>query len=218
MSDLSSVPQTQPKLSQIKSTDFFPVIFIYIVLVVIFFLIFFFFKDKSTQFILFIVVFIVNFFTVVFLYRDLLATNLVSSFFDPAMTFNLQESRSVFVKIFIGAIFTTLLLQVCSIAIMLVVFDYGKRSTNNYYTPVMTDQNTNLLNEYIRWLKWYFIIIGVFAYVMAVSYTKNEKIRNIIINLGCLLPAGCLLGTSIYGTILAVKFLDNKKYHRALYK
>jgi uncharacterized oligopeptide transporter (OPT) family protein len=216
MSDILSV--SQPKLPQIKSIDFFPVIFRYVVLVVIFFLIFFFFKDKSTQFILFIVVFIVNFFTIVFLYRDLLATNLVSSFFDPAMTFNLQESKSIFVKIFIGAIFTTLLLQVASIAIMLVVFDYGKGSTNNYYTPVMTDQNTNLLNEYIAWLKWYFIIIGVFAYVMAVSYTRNEKIRNIIINLGCLLPAGFLLGSSIYGTILAVKFLDNKKYHRALYK
>jgi hypothetical protein len=214
---MSSTTSTIPT-QQIKSANFFPVIFRYIVLVVIFFLIFFFFKDKSTQFILFIVVFIVNFFTIVFLYRDLLATNLVSSFFDPSMTLNLQESNSVFVKIFIGTIFSTLLLQVCSIAIMLVVFDYGKRSTNNYYTPVMTAQNTNILNEYIAWLKWYFIAIGFFAYVIAVSYTKNERIRNIIINLGCILPAGFLLGSSIYGTMLAVKFLDNKKYKRALYK
>jgi hypothetical protein len=82
----------------------------------------------------------------------------------------------------------------------------------------MTDQNTNTLNEYILWLKSYFIIIGVLVYVIAVSYTKNEKIRNILINLGCILPAGFLLGSSIYGTMLAVKFLDNKKYKRALYK
>lgn len=215
MSDISVVTT---KLPQIKSIDFLPVIFRYIVLVVIFFLIFFFFKNKSTQFILFIVVFIVNFFTIVFLYRDLLATNLVSSFFYPSMTLNIQESNSIFVKIFIGSIFSTLLLQVCSIAIMLVVFDYGKRSTNNYYTPVMTDQNTNILNEYIKLLKWYFIIIGIFAYVIAISYTKNEKIRNILINIGCILPACFILGSSIYGTVLAVKFLDNKKYHRALYK
>jgi uncharacterized oligopeptide transporter (OPT) family protein len=215
MSDISVVTT---KLPQIKSIDFLPVIFRYIVLVVIFFLIFFFFKNKSTQFILFIVVFIVNFFTIVFLYRDLLATNLVSSFFYPSMTLNLQESNSIFIKIFIGTIFSTLLLQVCSIAIMLVVFDYGKRSTNNYYTPVMTDQNTNILNQYIELLKWYFIIIGIFAYVIAISYTKNEKIRNILINIGCLLPAGFILGSSIYGTVLAVKFLDNKKYRRALYK
>ena len=201
-----------------KLSSVFPVMFRYIVLVVIFFLIFFFFKDQSTRFILFIVVFIVNFFTVVFLYRDLLATNLVSPFFDPSMSFNIAQSKSIFIKIFIGAIFSTLLLQVCSIAIMLVVFDYGKRSTNNYYTPVMTAQNTNILNEYIAWLKWYFIILGVFAYIMAIAYTRDEQIRNILINIGCILPAGFILGSSIYGTILSVKFLDNKKYRRALYK
>ena len=82
----------------------------------------------------------------------------------------------------------------------------------------MTDQNSNTLKEYIKWLKWYFIVIGIFAYLIGVSYTKNEKIRNIIINLGCILPTGFLLGSSIYGTILAVKFLDNKKHHKALYK
>jgi hypothetical protein len=134
------------------------------------------------------------------------------------MSFNIQEGKSIFVKIFIGAIFSTLLLQVSSIAIMLVVFDYGKRSTNNFYTPIMTDQNTNILNEYILWLKWYFIILGILAYILAISYTKNEQIRNILINIGCLLPAGFILGSSIYGTVLAVKFLDNKKYRRALYK
>lgn len=201
-----------------KLSYVFPVMFRYIVLVVIYFLIFFFFKDNSTRFILFIVVFIVNFFTVVFLYRDLLATNLVSSFFDPSMSFNILENKSIFIKIFIGAIFSTLLLQVCSIAITLVVFDYGKRSTNNYYTPVMTDQNTNILNEYILWLKWYFIILGVFAYIIAIAYCRDEQIRNILINIGCILPAGFILGSSIYGTVLAVKFLNNKKYRRALYK
>jgi len=186
--------------------------------VVVFFLIFFFFKDKSTQFILFIVVFIVNVFTIVFLYRDLLATNLVSAIFTPSMSLNLQQTNSIYVKLFIGAIFSTLLLQVSSIAIILVVFDYGKDSINNYYTPIMTEQNSNTLNEYILWLKWYFIILGALAYIMAISYCNNEKIRNILINLGCLLPAGFLLGASIYGTILSVKFLDNKKYRRALYK
>ena len=202
----------------IKLSTVFPVVFRYIVLVVIFFLIFFFFNDKSTRFILFIVVFIVNFFTVVFLYRDLLATNLVSSFFDPSMSFNIQESKSIFVKLFIGTIFITLLLQIASIAIILVVFDYGKSSLNNFYTPIMTSANADIIRKYILWLKWYFIVIGIFAYIMAVSYTRNEKIRNILINLGCILPAIFLLWSSIYGTVLSVKFLDIKKYHRALYK
>ena len=213
-----SADTTPIKTINIKPSVFFPVIFSYIVLVVIFFLIFFFLKDKSTRFILFIVVFIVNCFTVVFLYRDLLATNLISSFFNPSMSLNIQENKNIFIKIFIGAIFSTLLLQIASIAIMLVVFDYGKKSTNNYYTPVMTSQNTNLLNEYIGWLKWYFIAIGVFAYIIAISYSENQQIKNMLINIGCMLPAGFILGSSIYGTILAVKFLENKKYKRALYR
>jgi hypothetical protein len=134
------------------------------------------------------------------------------------MSFNIVESKSIFVKLFIGTIFTTLILQIASIAIILVVFDYGKSSVNNFYTPIMTTANADIIREYILWLKWYFIVIAILAYVMAVSYTRNEKIKNILINLGCILPAVYLLVSSIYGTVLSVKFLDVKKYHRALYK
>jgi hypothetical protein len=205
-------------LSVIKVTDFFPVVFRYIVLVALLFIIFFFFKRKSIRFILFIVIFIINFFTFVFLYRDLIATNLVSDIFHPTMSFNLQNSKSVFIKIFVGTIFLTLLLQVSSIAIMLVVFDYGKRFTHNFYSANMTSPNVKIVDEYLVWLRRYFIIVGVLSYILAISYTKNERIRNLLINIGCLLPVGFLLGSSIYGTVLAVKFLNVKKHHRALYK
>lgn len=201
-----------------KIADVFPVLFRYIIIVVIFFMTFFFFKDKSIRFLLVIIVFILNFFTIVFLYRDLIATNLVAEIFSPSVSFSLQESSSIFIKIFVGIIFVTLLLQFTSIAIMLAVFDYGQQFTNNFYASNMTTSNTNLVSEYFVWLKWYFIVIGVFAYIIAIAYTKNEKIKNLMINIGCLIPAGFLLGTSIYGTILAVQFLDNKKYKRSLYE
>lgn len=204
--------------AEINISEIFSVIFRYIILIIICFFVFYFLKKKSIQFILFIVVFILNFFTILFLYRDLLATNLVSDFFNPSTAFNIQDSKGIFIKIFIGVIFITLLLQVASIAIMLVVFDYGKKSTNNFYTPVMTTSNSLIVDEYVNWLRRYFMMIGVFAYVTAISYTKNEKIRNILINLGGIIPTGFLLGTSIYGTVLSVKFLNNKKYKRALYK
>jgi hypothetical protein len=214
------IPGAKPDTiyAEINISEIFPVIFRYIILIIISFFVFYFLNKKSVQFILFIVVFIVNFFTILFLYRDLLATNLISDFFNPSTALNIQDSKGIFIKIFIGVIFITLLLQVASIAIMLVVFDYGKQSTNNFYTPVMTTSNSLILDEYVTWLRRYFMMIGVFAYTIAISYTKNEKLRNILINLGGIIPVGFLLGTSIYGTVLSVKFLNNKKYKRALYK
>jgi hypothetical protein len=206
------------KSNTINTTEYFPTIFRYIVLVIILFFIFFFLKKKSTQFILFIVIFIVNFFTIVFLCRDLIATNVVSSLFDPSMSLNLQQGNGIYVKIFIGTLLLTLLLQVASIAIIIVVFDYGKNETNNFYTSVLTDQNTSIIRKYILWLNMYFVCAFIFAYIIAVSYMKNEKLRNILINIGCIAPVAFLLGSSIYGTILAVEFLDNKKYKRAIYK
>lgn len=201
-----------------KIADVFPILFRYIIIIVIFFITFFFFKDKSIQFLLFIIVFILNFFTIVFFYRDLIATNLISELFIPSSSFSLQENGSIFIKIFVGIIFATLLLQFTSIAIMLAVFDYGKQFTNDYYASNMTTINTNLVSEYLVWLKWYFIVISVFVYIIAIAYTKNEKIKNLMVNIGCLIPTGFILGASIYGTILAVKFLDNKKYKRSLYE
>ena len=205
-------------MASIKVTEYFPILFRYVIILVIYFYVFYFFKENTMRFILFIVVFILNFFTIIFLYRDLIATNLISNIFHPSLSLSIQKDNSVFVKIFVFSIFSTLLLQVCSISIMLVVFDYGKDLTNNFYTSTMTDSNTEIVNKYIYWLKWYFIIIGIFAYVMAMSYTKNARIKNILINTGLLLPSGFVIGSATYGTILAVEFLKNKKYHRSLYR
>jgi hypothetical protein len=168
------------------------------------------------RYILFIIIFILNFFTIVFLYRDLIATGLVSKIFDSSFSFSIQRESSVFVKLFMFILFATLLLQICSLSIILAVFDYGKDLTNNFYTSTMTDSNKEIMDRYIYWLKWYFIVIGMFSYVIAVSYS-TDRIKNILVNIGLFVPSGAILGFSIYGMMLAVRFLDNRKYHRSLY-
>jgi len=215
MSSPSSNPTVQ---NDLKISDSIPVIFRYMILLAMYAMIFWFFRDKSARFILFIVIFIVIFFTIVFLGRDLIATGLVAAVYSPSSSLNLQESNSIYAKLFIGALFSTLLLQFSSIAIILAVFDYGKRTTNNYYTAKMNKQNEDMLSEYITWLLQYFVTTAIFAYFLAVSYTKNEKVKSILVNLGGMVAIGLLLGFSIKGTILSVKFLDIKKYRRALYE
>lgn len=211
-------PQTTPITTAVKITDYFPIAFRYFVLFGIFYFIFTYFKIKTLQFLLFIAIFIANFFTIVFLFHDFISANLVSGVFSASNSFSLQENNGVFIKIFIGVIFGTLILQFSSLAIMIAVFDYGKKSTNSYYTATLTDGNANIVSNYIRFNWIYFICMAVFTYVIVITNIKNERIRNIVVNIGCFIPTAFLLGCSIYSTVLAVKFLDNKKYKRSLYK
>jgi glucan phosphoethanolaminetransferase (alkaline phosphatase superfamily) len=200
----------------IKPTEYFPILFRYVILIVFYFYVFYFFRENSMRYILFIIVFILNFFTIVFLYRDLIGTGLVSNILTPSFSFNIQRESGVFVKLFIFILFATLLLQLCSLSIILAVFDYGKNLTKNFYTSTMTDSNKEIMDKYIDWLKWYFIMIGMFVYAIAVSYS-SDRIKNILVNVGLFIPSGVILGCSIYGIMLAVQFLDNKKYNRSLY-
>jgi len=108
MSSPSSNPTVQ---NDLKISDSIPVIFRYMILLAMYAMIFWFFRDKSARFILFIVIFIVIFFTIVFLGRDLIATGLVAAVYSPSSSLNLQESNSIYAKLFIGALFSTLLLQ-----------------------------------------------------------------------------------------------------------
>lgn len=207
---------TRLQTSTIKVTDYFPILFRYAVIIVLYCYVFYFFRENSMKYILFIIIYILNIFTILFLYRDLIATGLVSSLFHPSLSLSIQRNESVFVKLFVFFIFATLLLQVCSLSIILAVFDYGKFATNNYYTPQMTDSNKEIMDGYIYWLRWYFVVVGMFAYAIAVSYS-SDRVKNILVNIGLFIPSGIIVGCSIYGMMLAVKFLDNKIYRRSLY-
>lgn len=216
MADKPRVFQTSIPSPTIKVTEYFPILFRYAVIIVLYCYVFYFFRVNSMKYMLFIIIYILNLFTILFLYRDLIATGLVSTLFHPSLSLSIQRNESVFVKLFVFFIFATLLLQVCSLSVILAVFHYGKHVTNNFYTPQMTDANKELMDEYVYWLKWYFIVVGMFAYAMAASYS-GDRVKNILVNIGLLIPSGIVVGCSVYGMMLAVKFLDNKKYHRSLY-
>ena len=186
----------------------------YAVLIAILFILREFAYSDSLKFIIYICMLITTFFTIGFLYWDLLGSGLLSRgvFSDN------NENGGLFQKIFVAVLFLTLLLQIASLSIIIAVFDYGKEQVSSYYTPRLTKHNRELLRDYDNKLQMFYVVVGFCSAVLAISQIKDEEIKTAVVNLACAIPILFMLGTSIWGTIRAVEFLKNKQGKRALYE
>jgi hypothetical protein len=197
----------------IKMEQFLPGIFRYAVLLILYIVCFLYLYHNSTQFILFIVIFILNFFTIVFLYTDFIAIpDLANNLFGDSDTMG-----SGFTKMFTFAILITLTLNIITFGMILSVFDYGKKSTIDYLSYTMTPQNTQLLTEFKGWYYWYMIYLGFLAFFVAYSHTTG-KLKIMLQNLLGSILSIVIIVISSYQCSLAVKFLDNIFYKRQLYQ
>lgn len=183
----------------------------YAVLIAILFILREFAYSDSLKFIIYICMLITTFFTIGFLYWDLLGSGLLSRGV-------FSENGGLFQKIFVAVLFLTLLLQIASLSIIIAVFDYGKEQVSSYYTPRLTKHNRELLRDYDNKLQIFYVVVGFCSAVLAISQIKDEEIKTIAVNLACALPILFMLYTSIWGTIRAVEFLKNKQGKRALYE
>jgi hypothetical protein len=204
----------KPKIEDnIKMELFLPGIFRYAVLFTLYMMCFFYIYNNSTQFILFIVIFILNFFTILFLYKDFLSIpELSDSLFGES-----EVMGNTFTKLFTFAIVITLTLNIATFGMILAVFDYGKKSTNDYLSYTMTPQNVKLLTEFKEWYYRYMIYLGFLAFFVAYSHTTGKlkiMLQNII---GTMLSIAIIVISS-YECYLAVKFLDNLLHKRQLYQ
>ena len=189
------MPESEPPTALIL-TDMFPTIMRYMIMLILYVIVFTQFKKANIQFILFIVVFILNFFTILFLYKEFISTPLLmKSFFE---------------------IYTELLF-ICSLSIILVVFDYGKKSTNDFKSYVMTPNNRLLLEQFKTAFRTYMVYLTIFVYFMIYSHTEGA-VKKFMFNFASVALSIVLMLTSSYCCIAAVKFLDNKKHRRQLYK
>lgn len=183
----------------------------YAVLIAILFILREFAYSDSLKFIIYICMLITTFFTIGFLYWDLLGSGLLYRGV-------FSDNGGLFLKIFVAVLFLTLLLQIASLSIIIAVFDYGKEQVSSYYTPRLTKHNRELLRDYDNKLQMFYVVVGFCSAVLAISQIKNEEIKTIAVNLACALPILFMLYTSIWGTIRAVEFLKNKQGKRALYE
>ena len=183
----------------------------YAVLIAILFILRDFAYSDSLKFIIYICMLITTFFTIGFLYWDLLGSGLLSRGV-------FSDNGGLIQKIFVAVLFLTLLLQIASLSIIIAVFDYGKEQVSSYYTPRLTKHNRELLRDYDNKLQMFYVVVGFCSAVLAISQIKDEEIKTIAVNLACALPILFMLYTSIWGTIRAVEFLKNKQGKRALYE
>jgi hypothetical protein len=204
--------------SQMNIANVIPIVLRYTILFVLYFIAFYYLRLESTQFILFIVLLILLFFTVLFLFRDLLSIEtLMRALFNPEFNLDFTSDNSSYVKIFVFVILITLLLQFCGTAVVIAVFDYGKKSTNDFNTYQLTLPNTLIMSSYKKILEYFMIFVFLFSYVITVTYSTG-KIKNIILNVSGILFSVLLLVLAPYSMYLAVEFFKNKKARRDIYQ
>lgn len=200
-------------------TKLFPNIMRYMILFILYIIVFVQFRKANIQFILFIIVFILNFFTILFLYKEFISSPLLmKSFFNLYRFDEPQEGRNWLTRFFVSIIGLTAVLFICSLAIILVVFDYGKKSTNDFKSYTMTPNNRILINQFISGYRTYMIYMGIFVFFLIYSHTSDETVKRLMFNFAAIILSIVLMVSSSYCCYAAVKFLDNKKHRRQLYQ
>ena len=203
---------------QIDIPNIISIVLRYTILIVLYFIVFYYLRLESTQFILFIVLLILLFFTVLFLFRDFLSIKpLMFALFNPDFNLDITAENSSYVKIFVFVILIALLLQFCGAAVVIAVFDYGKKSTNDFNTYQLTLPNALIMGSYKKVLEYFIIFVFMFSYIITATYSTS-KIKNIILNVSGILFSLLLLALAPYSMYLAVEFFKNKKARRDIYQ
>jgi hypothetical protein len=197
----------------IQMGEFLPGVFRYIVLAVLYVISFLYIRNNSTQFIIFIVAFILNFFTIIFLVRDFISVPDLSD----SLLVDSAKDGSGFTKLFAFAIIITLVLNIATFGIVLAVFDYGKKSTNNYLSYTMTPQNMELMDELKSLYFWYMLFIGFFAFFIIYSHVSG-RLKLVLQNFIGIILSCLIIVIASYNCSLAVKFLGNLRHKRQLYQ
>jgi len=198
--------------------NIFPTMFRYIVLGILYTLVFANFTKASIQFILFMVIMILNFFTVVFVARDMIASvDLMKTVYGTYTDRDAPEIKNPYAKYFVGLIGATSLLFVCSISIVLAVFDYGKKNTNDYMSYTLTPSNKLLMEQFEVSYQTYMVYLAIFVYFIIFAHTSGQT-KIMMFNLACIALSIIVVSTAIYCCYISVRFLDNKKYRKQLYQ
>lgn len=195
----------------IKMDEILPTIFKYGIFIALYLTAFYYILNGTAHYILFIVLMILNFFTVIFFYKDFISVKKLAQ----ALFGDIENTG--FTKVFVFLIFITLILNFATIGMVIAVFDYGKQSTNDYSTYTMTPQNSRLINDLEFWYTIYMVFIGAFAFLIVYSYTEG-RVKDLLKNImGIILSLG-VVSLSSYICYLSTEFLKTRLDRRQLYQ
>lgn len=212
----NNIQMMENKTAYLEYSNIFPTIFRYLIIAALYVTIFMNFKKPSIQFLLFIAVFILNFFTLVFVFKDLFSTPLLMKAIYNQLPVNSDYNNS-FSLYFIIIILATLGLFICSIAIILSVFSYGKTSTNDYKSYTLTAHNALLLSQFEASYFTYIVYLTMFIFFIIFAHTSGPT-KHLMFNIGCLFFSFIIVITSVYCCMASVNFLKIKQYKRQLYE
>lgn len=189
----------------------FDILFRYAVLILMFTISFFtIMKNYTTQFIMFIVLFILNFFGSVFVIRDILfLPNFYMAFASPSM--------SSYLTFFTFALVVTVLAHFCSLSIILAVFDYGKKSKYDFRVKKMSEKNTKILTDFKKIFISSTALVGLLAFLLVYKHVSPE-IQELMFKIISTMISLALLGMIGYELFLSVQFLKTKQHHNPLYQ
>jgi cbb3-type cytochrome oxidase subunit 3 len=202
--------------TSLEITNIFPNVFRYFILAILYYGAFISLTKPSVKFILYMIVFILNFFSIVFVFKDVFSIQLlVRSIYDQNI--GNSEYQNWFTKYFILIIFITMALFICSLSIILAVFSYGKKTTNDYKSYKLSSDNELLLSQFDTSYQLYVNYLAMFIYFIIYAHTTGVT-RKLMFNLACILFSIVISIASIYSCVAAVEFLKTKQYKRQLYE
>lgn len=196
----------------------FPTFFRYIILIILYFFSFFYIFNNSSQFVIFILVFILNFFGGVFVIRDIFVNEgVLLKFSDTGTNLSLLADPPLLLKLFIFALVIGLLGQFICLVILMVVFDYGKQNKTDLVVYKMSSKNNYLLYNFKQFFIYCTTLIWLLTFLIVFSYS-DEITRNLLRNLlGTGISIG-IFGFVSYELFLVVEFLKTKQRRAPLYQ
>lgn len=195
----------------------FPTFFRYVILILLYVFTFIYVLKGPTQFILFILIFILNFFAGVFVLRDIFVSpGVLAKLIDPSSTMSLLEDPPFLLKLFLFALIIGILAQFICLVIIIVVFDYGKKGKTDFRVYTMSSQNDYLLYQFKRFFVYSTTLLGLLSFFIIYNYS-DQKTKNLMRNLLCSVMSVSILGIIGYELYLVVQFLKTKQHRAPLY-
>lgn len=195
----------------------FPTFFRYIILILLYVFSFIYVFKNPSQFIVFILIFILNFFGALFVLRDIFVNKgVLIQLFNPGSTMSLLGDPPILLKAYLFALIVGILAQVVCLIIIIVVFDYGKKSRTNFTVYKMSSANNFTLYQFKQFFISSTALIGLLTFLILFNYS-DEITRNLLRNLLCIGTSLSILGIIGYELFLVVQFLKTKQHRAPLY-
>lgn len=206
-------------VTQIDPQAVFQILFRYAVLILMYIITFItLIQGGSLQFIMFIVLFVLNVFGGLFMLRDTFIPNIgaINKVLYSQSQTGFSTDNSITLSLFLFALIVAILAQLFAIAITMSVFDYGKPSAYDLRTKPMSSRNENLMRELKKMLAGSTALTGLLGFFVVYQYIPDiykPLLRNIV----CTMISLAVLGIVGYELYLSVMFLRTRQRNAPLY-